>query len=85
LLHSYESEEGAGKEGTVKRKFVLGGAEIDDTIIERLKNYRTQGKINEDVWVTPGLPYMLFITAGFFIALFYGNLILYILTALFPL
>jgi preflagellin peptidase FlaK len=85
LLHSYESEEGAGEEGTVKIKFSFGGAEIDDTIIERLKNYRTQGKINEDVWVTPGLPYMLFITAGFFIALFYGNLILYILTALFPL
>jgi preflagellin peptidase FlaK len=85
LLHSYESAEGAGKEGTVKRKFSFGGAEIDDETIEKLKNYYAQGKISEDVWVTPGLPYMLFITAGFFIALFYGNLILHILTALFPL
>ncbi len=83
LLHSYES--GGEEWSDVKRKFVLGGAEIDDETIEKLENYRTQGKISEDVWVTPGLPYMLFITAGFFIALFYGNLILSILTALFPL
>jgi preflagellin peptidase FlaK len=85
LLHSYESEEGSGNAGTVKRKLIFGGAEIDDEMIDTLKQYRTQGKISEDVWVTPGLPYMLFITAGFFVALFYGNVILHILTALFPL
>ena len=28
-----------------------------------------------NTWVTPGIPYMLFITAGFFIQLFYGDII----------
>ena len=83
LLHSYDAGEAEGSD--VKRKFVLGGVELDDETIEKLKTYREQGRIDEDVWVTPGLPYMLFITAGFFSALFYGNVILRILTALFPL
>ena len=86
-LHVYE--EGGGDEeaesGTVKRKFVFGGRDLDANMVEQLKTYRAQGTIDEDVWVTPELPYMLFITAGFFIALFYGNLILFILTTLVPL
>jgi preflagellin peptidase FlaK len=71
LLHSFEEEGG----GTLKRKFVVGGLEIDEERIEQLTRYHEEGKIGEYVWVTPGLPYMLFITTGFFIALFYGNLI----------
>jgi preflagellin peptidase FlaK len=87
-LHVYEEEGGGDEEaesGTVKRKFVFGGLDLDDDLVDQLKTYRAQGKIDEDVWVTPELPYMLFITAGFFIALFYGNLILLILTTLVPL
>ncbi|HUV03253.1 MAG TPA: A24 family peptidase C-terminal domain-containing protein [Desulfobacteria bacterium] len=84
LLHSYD-EEGEADGGTIKRNFIIGGIEIDDEVLEQLKKYHLQGKIGEDVWVTPGLPYMLFITAGFFITLFYGNLILLILTTLVPL
>jgi preflagellin peptidase FlaK len=86
-LHVYDEEGGGGEaeSGTVKRKFVFGGLDLDDDMVKQLKTYRAQGKIDEDVWVTPELPYMLFITAGFFIALFYGNLILLILTTLVPL
>jgi preflagellin peptidase FlaK len=73
LLHSYELEEETGGE-TVRRALVFGGLEIDDDVIEVLKTYHEQGKIGDAVWVTPGLPYMLFITAGFFFALFAGNL-----------
>lgn len=83
LLHLYEADELDGD--AVKRKFILGGIDIDDEEIEGLKNYRAQGKLGEDVWVTLGLPYMLFITGGFFISLFYGNLILHIMYYLFPL
>lgn len=82
LLHSYD-EEGEADDGTIKRNFIIGGIEIDDEVLEQLKKYHVQGKIGEDVWVTPGLPYMFFITAGFFIALFYGNLMLRILTIIF--
>ena len=86
LIHLYENEnedEDAekveGGRGDVKRKFVFGGVEIDKEEVERLKNYHAQGKIGEDVWVTPELPFMLFITSGFVISLFYGNLISHIL------
>ena len=82
LLHSYD-EEGEADGVTIKRNFIVGGIEIDDEVLEQLKRYHVQGKIDEDVWVTPGLPYMFFITAGFFIALFYGNLILHILAIIF--
>ncbi len=70
LLHSFE-EDGE----RVTRKLIVGSLEIDEERIEELIRYHEEGKIGEYVWVTPGLPYMLFITAGFFIALFYGNLI----------
>lgn len=82
LLHSYE-EEGEVRGGALKRKFIFGGVKIDDEMMERLKNYIAQGKIDEDIWVTPELPFMLFITSGFFISLFYGNLIFHILSLLF--
>ncbi|HID20169.1 MAG TPA: peptidase A24 [Methanophagales archaeon] len=70
LVHSYEE-----KEGNLEKKFLFGGVEIDKGVIEKLKSYAAEGKIDEEVWVTPNLPFMLFITAGFLISIFYGNLI----------
>ena len=81
LLHAYELDEETGGE-TLKQVFVLGGLEIDDALIETLRTYHEQDKIDDTVWVTPGLPYMLFITAGFFIALVAGNLPFRIMLAL---
>jgi len=82
LLHSYSYEEGEEEEGGksgLKKRIVLGGVEIDTEVVERLKNYHAQGKLGEELWVTFELPFMLFITAGFFVSIFYGNLILNIL------
>ena len=81
LLHSYEPEEETGGE-TIGRALVFSGLEIDDDVINELKTYHEQGKIEDAVWVTPGLPYMLFITAGFFCALIAGNLPFRIILAL---
>lgn len=68
LVHEYE-EEGS------KRKYIFGGLKIDKGAIEELKKYHEQGNVDNRVWVTPELPFMLFITAGFFISMIYGNLI----------
>jgi preflagellin peptidase FlaK len=68
LVHSYEE-----KEGNVEKKFIFGGVEIDKGVIEKLKNYAADGKLGEEVWVTPDLPFILFITAGFVISVLYGN------------
>jgi len=61
------------REGNIEKKFIFGGLEIDREVIEKLKGYAAEGKIDEEVWVTPDLPFMLFITAGFVMSLLYGN------------
>ncbi len=68
LIHSYEE-----KEGKLEKKFLFGGVEIDRGVIEELKSYAYAGKLEEEVWVTPDLPFILFITAGFVISVLYGN------------
>ncbi|MFZ2071380.1 MAG: A24 family peptidase C-terminal domain-containing protein [Halobacteriota archaeon] len=80
LMHLYEEEE--EEEGEIKRIFSFGGVEIDTEVVEELKDYHARGKIEEKVWVTPELPFILFITAGFFTALLYGNLIFHLFLAL---
>lgn len=54
--------------------FKRGGLELDDKVINDLKNFSEKSLI-KDVWVTPGLPFMIPITLGFFVAAFYGDLI----------
>jgi len=55
--------------------FKRGGVELDEEIINELKNTSEKGLIKDEVWVTPGLPFMIPITLGFFVAAFYGDLI----------
>ena len=54
--------------------FKRGGLELNDKVINDLKNFSEKSHI-KDVWVTPGLPFMIPITLGFFVAAFYGDLI----------
>ena len=61
--------------GEVKFHFKRGGVEIDEKLISELKALSEKGLIKEEVWVTPGLPFMIPITLGFFVAVFYGDLI----------
>ncbi len=56
-------------------RFKSGGVEINEKTIRQLKNLEDVGIIKNEVWVTPGLPFMVSITAGFFVAAFYGDLI----------
>lgn len=62
-------------DGKVQFRFKWGGVEIDETIIRELKSLSEKGLIKDEVWVTPGIPSMVPITAGFFIAIFYGDLL----------
>jgi preflagellin peptidase FlaK len=61
--------------GEIKLHFKRGGMEIDEKLISELKALSEKGLIKEEVWVTPGLPFMIPITLGFFVAVFYGDLI----------
>lgn len=59
----------------IKLIFKRGGREIDEILIKQLKELAIKGSIKDEVWVTPGLPFMIPITMGFFTAVFYGDLI----------
>lgn len=59
----------------VKFYFKRGGLELDEEIIYELRSASKKGLIKDEVWVTPGLPFMIPITLGFFMAVFYGDLI----------
>lgn len=70
LIEDFECE---GRE--VRKKFTRRGVGIDDPVLERLEQLASRGLIGERVWVTPGLPFMIPITAGFVAAAVYGDLI----------
>jgi preflagellin peptidase FlaK len=59
-----------------KRKLVLIPKDEDrNMIVERLTKAVKAGKIQDTVWATPGLPMLIFITAGLIIALFFGDIV----------
>jgi len=62
------------EDGKVRKKFSRSGSNIDEITVKRLENLKSKGLIDERVWVTPGLPFMIPITVGFVSALLYGDL-----------
>ncbi len=44
-------------------------------IVERILKVASEGKLEKEVWVTPGLPMLIFITAGLIVALTFGDII----------
>lgn len=62
--------------GKLKRIFALTGVEVDAEMIRKLEDYQKEGKLGSKVWVTPELPFMVFITFGFLATVFVGNLVL---------
>jgi preflagellin peptidase FlaK len=73
MIESYaETDKG------VKFKFRRMGTELDSNVIRELKGYLKEGKVKDKVWITPGLPFMIPITAGFITAVVFGDLIFYI-------
>ena len=59
----------------VQTKFRRGGADINEDTVSELEKFATGGLMDRRVWVTPGLPFMIPITLGFFTAVFFGDLI----------
>jgi preflagellin peptidase FlaK len=73
LLEKFELDES----GSLKKTFAHTGLNFDADQKPELEEYLKKGLIEKDIWVTPGLPFMLSITAGFIIAVVFGDLIFY--------
>ncbi|WP_319506506.1 A24 family peptidase C-terminal domain-containing protein [uncultured Methanolobus sp.] len=62
----------------IEFKFARSGTELTSNVISELKRYQKEGKVKDGVWITPGLPFMIPITAGFITAVVFGDLIFYL-------
>ena len=58
-----------------RRLLVFPKDEDRQPIVDRLLNAKRQGTLQNDVWITPGLPMLVFITGGLIVALLFGDLI----------
>ena len=64
------------EELTVKRKLVVVPNEDGrNKMVERLSDAVKAGKIDSYIWATPGLPMLIFITAGLLVALLFGDVV----------
>lgn len=78
LLEKFELDE----TGSLKRGFARSGLNFDADQRPELEEYLKKGLIEKDIWVTPGLPFMFSITAGFVAAIVFGDLIFYMVMRL---
>ncbi|MEM2148099.1 MAG: A24 family peptidase C-terminal domain-containing protein [Candidatus Bathyarchaeia archaeon] len=74
--HIYPLEDIEAEEEQPKRKLVIvPNDERRNQIVERLAKAVETRKISADVWATPGLPMLIFVTAGLIAALLIGDIV----------
>jgi preflagellin peptidase FlaK len=75
--HMYPLEDVNMKENgeTERHLLIMPKDEKTEEIVKRVVAASKEGKIADEVWVTPGLPLLVFITIGFVISLVFGNLV----------
>ncbi|AKB76599.1 Signal peptidase, type IV - prepilin/preflagellin [Methanosarcina horonobensis HB-1 = JCM 15518] len=66
--------------GKLNPSFAGRGIIVNYNILSRLEAHEEQGLLDSIVWVTPGLPFMIPMTASFVLAVVLGDLIYYLVT-----
>jgi preflagellin peptidase FlaK len=81
-VYPMEDVEEQNNEALPKRSLaVLPKDEGRDNIVSRLSKAADEGKIDKNVWATPGLPMLIFITAGLIAALLVGDVVWILISA----
>ena len=71
------------KDGVKRFIVVFSGDEERSRILARLEGYIKKGIVDRHIWASPGLPMLVFITLGFIVALFFGDLVWLLVSSLF--
>jgi len=82
-IYLYPLEEVVESGGSIERRlnlFVEAEAERQD-LLGKLRPYVEKAVIPSEIWATPGLPMLVFITIGFILAFLLGDLIFSIISA----
>ena len=79
--HSYPLEDIRTTETgeTERRLLVFPKDEERMEIVNRISKAAKEGKLPKEIWITPGLPMLVFITVGLIVALFFGDILWIIL------
>lgn len=77
LMNRYSEED-----GQLKKKRAFEGSEVDDATYQNLLKWKSEGKIGDKVWVTPKIPFLIPITLGFLVAIFYGDILTQVISFL---
>ncbi|MDX1814204.1 MAG: A24 family peptidase C-terminal domain-containing protein, partial [Candidatus Bathyarchaeia archaeon] len=74
-IYPMEDVKDNGENPLERKLIVVPKDEGRNGIVERLSNAIDTGKISDRVWVTPGLPMLIFVTIGLIVALLFGDLV----------
>jgi len=58
-----------------RKLLVVPKDESREEIVKRIQQAKREGKLQNWVWATPGLPMLIFVTVGLIVALFYGDIV----------
>jgi preflagellin peptidase FlaK len=74
-VYPMEDVEETPEKGFKRKLVILPKDEGRDKIMQRLDAAINAGSIKDRVWATPGLPMLIFVTAGLIVALFFGDIV----------
>jgi preflagellin peptidase FlaK len=74
-IYPMEDIEETPEKGFKRKLVLLPKDEGRDKIIQRLETAINAGTIKDKVWATPGLPMLIFVTAGLIVALLLGDIV----------
>ncbi len=79
-VYLYPAEEVSVVDSKPVRQFhlVASAAEERDKLVNGLESYKEQGMFSDGVWVTPGLPHLVFLTASLLVTVVVGDLMMWL-------